>query len=239
MKRAKRLLAVIVCGAILVGTSTNARANEAYEGGGGQTKFVALTFDDGPTGKLTERLLDGLKERYVSVTFFLCGYRIEQFPDVVCDMAADGHELGIHGQTHAYLHKMSQQEVQKELEQTSRDIEQLTGQKPHLFRPPGGLTSDALLREARLEELPIILWTIDPEDWKCHDVNCVVKRITGKVKDGDIILMHDLSQASVTAAFRVIDELERRGFEFCTVSELAQIRGVALTPAESYLHFPT
>ena len=239
MMQKNRVLALALCMAILAMPCPTAYAVESeLDGGGGAVKYVALTFDDGPTGKLTGKLLDGLQERFISATFFLCGYRIEQFPETVRRMAKDGHELAIHGQTHIYLHNQPQDKIRQELEQTGNLIEELTGQKPCLFRPPGGLTSDALLAEARTEQLPIILWSVDPEDWNCHDAACVAERILSHVKDGDIILMHDLSDSSVKAAFLIIDQLQSKGYQFCTVTELAALRGVSLDPAKRYSQFP-
>lgn len=233
-----RVLAASLCAVLLFQTAPSVCA-EGYgvEGGGGPIKYVALTFDDGPTENVTEELLKELRERYISATFFLCGYRISQLPELVRQMAADGHELGIHGLTHTYLHNQSREKIREELAGTGDLIESLTGQRPRLFRPPGGLTSQALLDEAVMEQLPIILWAVDPEDWNCHDAACVASRILRHVQDGDIILMHDLSKSSAKAAFMVIDQLHQQGYEFCTVSELAQVRGQTMEPAVSYSYF--
>lgn len=226
----RRWTALVVCAALLGGP---VRAGE-----GGRTKYVALTFDDGPTCALTEQLLDGLKARYVSVTFFLCGYRIDQCPDVVRRMAAEGHELAMHGLTHTYLHNESAEFVRGELEGTAARIEALTGERPRLFRPPGGLTGEALLEEAAAEGLPLILWSVDPQDWATTDTGAIVRHIVGHVQDGDIILMHDLNPSSIAAALQVIDRLSEEGYEFCTVSELAAARGAQMEAAASYRHFP-
>lgn len=115
-------IAMLVLAALLLCTATGA---DGYAAGGEgcQSKYVALTFDDGPTGALTERLLDGLRERYVPATFFLCGYRAEEYPDLVKRIAGDGHELAIHGWRHAYLHTMAQEEIRDELKGTGTLIE--------------------------------------------------------------------------------------------------------------------
>ncbi len=239
MSRSKRLPALALCAALLLNAATAVRAEPGHaDGGGGPVKYVALTFDDGPTCGLTEQLLDGLRARYLSVTFFLCGYRIAQCPDTVRRMAAEGHELAIHGQTHTYLHNQPQSVVRRELEETGGLIETLTGTSPRLFRPPGGLTSEALLAESVRQGLPLILWSVDPEDWNTSDSGRVVRRIVGHVRDGDIILMHDLSASSIAAALQVVDRLEEEGYQFCTVSELAALRGQPLTPGCSYRRFP-
>ncbi|MCI8525740.1 MAG: polysaccharide deacetylase family protein [Oscillospiraceae bacterium] len=226
----RRLTALLLCAALLGGP---VRAGE-----GGRTRFVALTFDDGPTCALTDQLLDGLRARYVPATFFLCGYRVDQCPDTVRRMAAEGHELAIHGQTHTFLHNQSEEFVHTELEGAAARIEALTGTRPRLFRPPGGLTGDALLSEAEAMDLPIILWSVDPQDWATQDTAAVVRRVLSRVQDGDILLMHDLGPSSIAAALQIIDRLTEQGYEFCTVSELAALRGVPLEPAVSYRSFP-
>lgn len=233
----RRAAALLI--AICIALSPPAGAQEEQGGGGASPpKYVALTFDDGPSGEITQQLLDGLAERYVSVTFFLCGYRIEQYPELVKRMSEDGHELGIHGYCHKCMQKMTQDEAHNELEETSFLISEITGTAPRLFRPPGGLIGDALLSEAKREDLPIILWSVDPEDWRCHEAARVTNYICRHVKDGDIILMHDMCKSSVTAALRVVDTLQEQGWQFITVSELAAIRETALQPAECYRSFP-
>ena len=233
----KQLLALALCAALFLGTAARAREQDQWAEGGGSTKYVALTFDDGPTPGLTGQLLDGLRARYVSVTFFLCGYRIDQAPETVQRMAAEGHQLAIHGQTHTYLHNQPASVVRRELLETGNRIEFLTGTRPQLFRPPGGLTSDTLLAEAAAQQLPIILWSVDPEDWNSQDADAVADKIVKSVRDGDIILMHDLSASSIAAALQVIDQLDAMGYQFCTVSELAFLRGYSLQPAKVYCRF--
>ncbi len=228
----KKLTSLLLC-VLLLCALVRAEGGER-----GPTKFIALTIDDGPNGALTAQLLDGLKARYVSATFFLCGYRVEQYPELVRRMAEEGHELAIHGQSHAYLHTLPQEQIRAELQTTGDLVEAVTGGRPTLLRPPGGLTSEALFREARGEGLPIVLWSVDPEDWSTHDAGAVLRRALRKAGDGDIILMHDLSRSSVQAALALVDRLEAQGYQFCTVSELAKLRGVELVPGEKYHMFP-
>lgn len=200
-------------------------------------RYVALTFDDGPTAGVTRPLLDGLRQRYVNATFFLCGYRVEQFPEIAREIAADGHEVGLHGCSHSFLNTMDRMQVRQELELGMELIAQATGQTPQLFRPPGGLTSPTVLEEAMRLSLPIILWSLDPVDWNTHNASAVVSKVVKSVRDGDIILMHDLSQSSVKAALKIIDTLQDQGYRFCTVSELAQLRGISLEYAKKYGSF--
>ena len=224
MKYIGRLLALAAAAVLLVGVQAQQ----------GAEKFVALTFDDGPTPGVTERLLEGLAERYVSATFFLCGYRMENAPQLVEQIVENGHEVGIHGYSHCYLHDLPQSQVLEELTATAERIEALTGQRPTLLRPPGGLLSDALRQTAANQNLPIILWNVDTMDWCCSDPQTVAQRIVETVEDGDIVLLHDLHDSSVQGVLLAIDQLERQGYQFCTVSELAMLHGVPLEPGRAY-----
>lgn len=198
-------------------------------------KRVALTFDDGPSGKITEKLLDGLQERQIPATFFLCCYRITEHPAAVQRMAKDGHELGVHGCTHEYFTRLDEKQLRNEILTTSQAIHDLTGSYPMVLRPPGGLYNDRVLHTVEEAGLPVILWSVDPEDWDPAQRTKTVSRVVGKVKDGDIILLHDLSMQNVTSALKVADELTEKGFTFCTVSQLAS---APLNAGKVYRSFP-
>ena len=202
-----------------------------------QPKFVALTFDDGPNGKITQRLLSELNARYISATFFLCGIQIEQYPELVKEIAESGHEIGNHGYHHKYLQNSSQAEILEEIGATSDLIESLTHTAPQLFRPPGGLMGDEMIQYLKNENLPIILWSIDPCDWNRTDTEAVAQHVISKVEDGSIILMHDLSETSVDAAILIMDELLEQGYRFCTVSELSKICLQPMTSGITYGNF--
>ena len=116
--------------------------------------YVALTFDDGPSGPITERLLDGLKERGVHATFFLCGYRMEEYPAPLPRYLTEGHELGVHSTVHADLTRLSPGDLHRDLEGTARAIEAATGVRPTLLRPPGGAYNEAVLEAAEAKGLP-------------------------------------------------------------------------------------
>ena len=156
---------------------------------------------------------------------------------MVLRMAEVGVEMAILCWRHAYLHTMAQAEIREELKGTGELIAGLTGVRPKLFRPPGGLCSETVMEEAAQEGLAAILWSVDPEDWSTHDAGAVVRRVQKKARDGDILLMHDLSPSSVTAALRLIDQMTAQGYQFCTVSELAAIRGKRLEAGEKYYKF--
>ena len=199
-----------------------------------QKKVVALTFDDGPTGKYTARLLDILEEKDVRATFFLCSYRIAQYPELVSRMAQQGNEIGLHGNNHEYFSDLSSQTLQNDLTQESLRIAEIAGTVSRLVRPPGGLLPEN--REA-LKDYAVILWSVDPKDWATDDKDLIVQRVIQNVTPGDIILMHDASTSSVEAAAEIIDFLRAQGYTFLTVSELAAANGTALQSGEVYHSF--
>ncbi len=202
-----------------------------------EESYLALTFDDGPSGHFTADLLDGLQERGVQATFFLCGYRVEQFPALTARIAAEGHEIGAHGDTHSYFSDLSPAELCRDLNASMEKIRRATGQSPTLLRPPGGLFDLKRLEQTDCAHLPVILWSVDPEDWCCSSSETIAERVLQKAGSGDIILLHDMSDSSVQAAFKLIDRLQERGFRFVTVSELARLSGTKLSGGRSYYSF--
>ena len=200
-----------------------------------ETKYVALTFDDGPSGRYTRRLLDGLQERDVKATFFLCGYRLKEYPGEADRIFAEGHEIGLHGYSHENMGKMSYAQVKKELTGTLALLPK--GCDPAFLRPPGGASGKGLQQAAKEAGVAILNWSVDPKDWCNHDASAVTAAVTETVQDGDIILLHDMCDCSVTAALRIVDTLQKQGFRFVTVSELAQLRGVTPVPGQLYNRF--
>ena len=199
-------------------------------------KYLALTFDDGPSGIHTRQLLAGLEVRNAKATFFLCGYRIRQYPELTEQIREAGHEIGIHGDTHKNMAPMSRREIAAEITGT-RSL--LPEKYPvRLLRPPGGCCSDGVNQVAGAMGLAIIGWNLDPKDWATQDTAAIGKSILDDVQDGDIILMHDMSASSVNAALNIVDLLTTRGFRFVTVSELARIRDTRLIPGACYRSFP-
>ena len=222
----RRMILAILCAVFLL---IPAKAQE-------EEKYVALTFDDGPSGRYTERLLEGLRERNVKATFLLCGYRMEDFPDLTDRIFQDGHEIGYHGFSHDNMSTMSRRKIAEELEKSGILLPQ--GCKPVFLRPPGGAVSDGVRQVAQVRLLGILKWSIDPKDWAVHNAPLVIQRVLDTVKDGDVILLHDMSDSSVTAALEIIDRLQKQGYHFVTVSQLAELRGIRIRPGEIYESFP-
>ena len=202
-----------------------------------ESKYVALTFDDGPSGKYTRALLDGLYDRGAKATFLLCGYRIKDYPDIAQRIYDEGHEIGYHGYSHDSMKTMSRRAIAQELMDTQELLP--AGCRPAFLRPPGGLSSDAVRQVAEVRGLAILHWSVDPHDWEIRNKQAVEKAVLEKVHDGDIILLHDMSTASVEAALDVIDVLLQQDYEFVTVSELARLRGLRPKPGTTYRKFPS
>jgi len=182
-----------------------------------ELKKIALTFDDGPHPFYTEQLLDGLKERGVVVTFFITGEHASLHPDIIKRMQEEGHLIGNHTYSHLQLRSNNREKFKEELQLTSRVIKEITGEDTLYVRPPYGAWDKSLEKE--LDMIPV-LWTVDPLDWCSEDVGCIVRRVTEKVGENDIILMHDYFAPSVTAALQIVDTLTAQGYVFVTVEEI-------------------
>ena len=220
----RRMMAALLCMAMLAVPSRRS------------DKYVALTFDDGPSGRYTRHLLEGLRERDVKATFLLCGYRVAQYPELTEQLFREGHEIGYHGYSHSTMSTMSRRDIARELANTAAILPENC--VPVFLRPPGGQTSDAVLQVAKARQLAILSWSVDPRDWATRDPVAVESAVLGKVRDGDIILLHDMTDSSVQASLDIIDRLTEEGFRFVTVSELAELRDTDIVPGRVYRSFP-
>ena len=199
-------------------------------------KYVALTFDDGPSGRYTRTLLDGLYDRGAKATFLLCGYRIKDYPDIAQRIFEEGHEIGLHGYSHDSMKSMSRRTIAQELMDTENLLPE--GCHPAFLRPPGGFSTDSVRQVAEARGLAILHWSVDPKDWEIHNKKAIEKAVLEQVKDGDIILLHDMTMSSVEAALAIVDELLQQDYEFVTVSELARLRSIRPKPGTVYKKFP-
>ena len=180
-------------------------------------KKVAITFDDGPNAEYTELLLEGLKERGVKATFFLLGKEVERNPEIVKDIYDGGHLIGTHSYEHVNLCNLTDAAAIEQVDKTNNAIYEITGQYPEYIRPPFGCWKSNLDYETTMVE---VLWDVDPRDWATSNSDVVAKRVISTVQENDIILLHDASESSVNAAFKIIDELLREGYEFVTVDQI-------------------
>ena len=217
MKRFLSLLLAMVLVLTLFPTMTP-RA-EAKTGG----RLIALTFDDGPSSKLTNQLLDGLKERGVPVTFFILGENAVNNRATVRRAYEEGHEIACHTWDHPNLNNCSTSEIQEQVEDTFEELDRACGDEAdYLVRPPYGNANEKVRNAI---DVPLIYWSVDSEDWSLLNTEKVRKKIVADSYDGCIILCHDIHKTTIPAALQAIDELMDLGYEFVTVSELFRRRG--------------
>ncbi len=229
----KRLTALILSALIIF--SIFPEAVSANDAGEEPDKLIALTFDDGP-GAYTEHLLDELDARGVRVTFFMVGRNTTGiFKDLPARELKAGHQLASHSYKHAWLTRYSAGGMKSDLDKTVSAISEAAGGRyKYWLRPPYGAKNNTLLKTAGV---PVVMWSVDPYDWKYRDSEVVSDAVISKAKDGDIILLHDIHQTSVEAALIIIDELQKKGFEFVTVTELARRKGQKAEDGTSYSFF--
>ena len=200
--------------------------------------MVALTFDDGPSSNVTNRILTALEAVGGRATFFMVGNRVSGANAAcVARMVADGCEVGNHTYTHVYLSKLSTEGIHSSVNQTNAAISAACGVTPKVTRPPGGYhnaSTDAALAAVGQSA---IMWSVDTLDWKTRNTQSTVNAVLNTVKDGDIVLMHDLYDATAGAAEIIIPELVNRGYQLVTVSEMADARAGGLVPGKAYSSF--
>lgn len=198
-------------------TAENGTETAEIETGTAVPKKIALTFDDGPHPRYTKKLLEGLRERNVRVTFFVLGQSAERYPELLQEMAEDGHLIGNHTYSHMQLTKSNKGRFEEELQKADAVIYELIGCHTEFVRPPFGAWDRSF--EESLNMIPV-LWTIDPCDWCCSDAGRVTSRVLNKADENGIILLHDVYGSSVQAALSIIDTLTEQGYEFVTVDEI-------------------
>jgi peptidoglycan-N-acetylglucosamine deacetylase len=186
--------------------------------------YIAMTFDDGPSAALTPKLLDILAAHHIKATFFVIGENVAEHPEIVARATREGHEIGNHSWSHPNLAKMSDDGVRHQLSRTDDAIKSAIGTRPTLLRPPyGSITA----REKRWihDEFgyQIILWDVDPYDWRRPGPAVVRNRILKETRPGSIVLSHDIHPGTIEAMPSTFDELEAKGFKFVTVSELIRM----------------
>ena len=218
-------------------TEKDAAAPEGPKNGGidPTRPMVALTFDDGPS-KYTERILNSLEANGGRATFFMVGNRVASYASTVKRMADLGCETNSHTWAHTYLTNMSEGQILQSLNQTRDAIVAAGGNAPKGVRPPGGKINDASKAVLAKAGMPSIVWSVDTLDWKTRNAQKTIDTVLSQVKDGDIVLMHDLYEQSAIAAETLIPELTKRGYQLVTVSEMAELRG-GMAAGHSYGHF--
>lgn len=189
-------------------------------------KMIAITFDDGPHLENTDKVLDIFSKYNAKATFFMLGENVEKYPDVVKRVNDAGHEIGIHTWSHKELTKLSSEDIVNEVNKTANAIENITGKRPTLVRPPYGSVNDKVRNAINN---PLILWNIDSLDWKSRDKNKIVPLVLNNIQDGDIVLLHDIHSTTVPAVEEIIKYLVENDYQIITVTEMLNSKGYDLT----------
>ncbi|MDO5155026.1 MAG: polysaccharide deacetylase family protein [Eubacteriales bacterium] len=193
--------------------------------------MIAFTFDDGPNSEYTQRILNVLAENYSHATFFVVGYNIEKYPDMIKAISLAGCELGNHTNDHKNLTLLDSDEAENQIGKVNRAVKKLTGSKTTMIRPPEGAYNESVL--SLLEE-PVVLWNLDTEDWSSRNAQVIAQRILDSAQDGDIVLMHDIYDSTAEAVEIVVPMLKERGFQIMSVGEMARYKGKELELGKAY-----
>lgn len=188
-----------------------------------ETRYIALTFDDGPRRTTTGKLLDGLRERGANATFFLVGEQIEANRDLVEQMKEEGHQVGNHTWSHVQLQGAEEETVSREIKQTDDLLREVLGEGTYWLRPPYGKLDEEQKKQI---SVPMVQWSVDSRDWESKNTEKIVRTVLAQAKPNSIILMHDIYPTSVEAALKIVDALQAEGYWFVTVEELLCLNGI-------------
>jgi len=179
---------------------------------------VALSFDDGPDPVSTPVILHALAKEHIKATFFLVGVRVASGAGLVRRMHAEGHDIGNHSWVHANFTRLTPLQIQQQIDQTQTVITSVGVPMPIMFRPPYGAINLAILSRVNM---PIIMWNVDPKDWKENDPAKIAEAVEIQAKPGAIIILHDKA-ATAAAVERIVQNLKSR-FHLVTVTEMLHI----------------
>lgn len=201
--------------------------------------MVALTFDDGPKSNNTQSILNTLAKYNGRATFFVVGSRVEDEADTLKKVYDAGNEIGNHSWDHQYADDLTKKQQMDEITKTNKAVKEVTGSDPTLFRCPGGISCSVY---EKYSNMPLIMWSIDTLDWSTKNSKSTYKAITKVFKknenlDGDIVLMHDIQNSTPKAVKYICNFLNKKGYQFVTVSELAYYKGYEMKNGETYSSF--
>ena len=209
------------------------RTREEYEKAGEAVwerntteKLVAITFDDGPHGVFTPKILDLLAKYDAKATFFVTGKNALLYPEIIKRQDAEGHEIGNHTFHHISSKHMNSSQLSMELDKTNEAIEKIIGKKPTLYRPVEGVYNDIIIHTARKKGFEVIMWSWDQDalDWLNPQSSKIVQHVKKGLSPGDIIILHDWNNSSISSTVKamepILELLTENGYKCVTVSEL-------------------
>ncbi len=194
-------------------------------------KMIALTYDDGPYTPVTNQILDVLEEYNGRATFFVVGSRVSSYKDCIKREFALGCEIGNHTYNHTILTSVGASTIKSEISKTNDAVKKITGQAPKIVRTPGGAVNSTVRANVGY---PMFNWSVDTLDWKYRSSSSVVSYIKSGVRDGSIILMHDLYGSTGNATEQIVPWLVKNGYQLVTVSELMAVKGIETSDGQLY-----
>jgi len=195
-------------------------ATALLEHGDPNLNEVALTIDDGPDPLYGPAIADYLKQQGVAATFFVVGKRVKQYPAILRAIDADGFEIGNHTYDHQRLDQLKPHEVANEIKFCSRDIEEVTGKRPAIMRPPGVQYNDTVLNTAKALGYVTVSWTCGAKDYDPQPAQFIAQRVIDRSEAGSIIILHQDTPNTLKALPYIISGLRQRGFTFVTISQM-------------------
>lgn len=186
---------------------------------------VALTFDDGPNPEYTPQILAVLDKYHVKATFFMVGDMTQQYPNVVREVADQGHEVADHSMTHPEAPKVDSQRLRQEVQGTAQLLERISGKKIKYFRPPYGYFDAAYFQACRDNNMNVVLWSIVPRDWEQPPAEVIAQRVATEIRPGAIVLLHDGGgdrRQTVKALPLIIEAIQAKGLQAVTLSQLLE-----------------
>ena len=183
-------------------------------------KKIAITFDSAWDDNDLADILTTLENYGCRATFFVVGDFVDKYPERIKEMYEKGHEVANHSDTHPHTNSLSREQMIKEMDNCDEKIKKLTGQNEVLFRAPYGEYNDLLVKTCKETGRYCIQWSVDSLDWKGLTAEMIIKRVTDKVKNGSIILLHNGTKNTAKALPQLLCDLKNQGYEFVGVSDL-------------------
>lgn len=214
------IVIIIVCRvSITVETSNSMRLIPIYSVDKNE-KIISISFDAAWGAEHTKKILDVLDEYDIKTTFFLVGFWIDKYPDMVAEIDKRGHEIGSHSENHFHMNSLTSQKITNELETVEKKLELITEKKPKVFRPPFGEYNNNLIETCKSLNYHVIQWDVDSLDWKDIPTNQIVNRVIKNVKPGSIVLFHNNAERVEEYLPLILKDLTKRGYKIVPISEL-------------------
>ena len=183
-------------------------------------KKVAFTMNCAWNADDIDSILETLKNNNVKITFFIVGDWIDKFPEAVKKINSEGHEIASHSNTHPHVNNLSYEENIKEIEESNKKIDNITGKKTKVYRPPYGEYNDTVIKAAQDKGYYCIQWSLDTLDYTGITGEEMWKKLEGKIKSGDIILSHNGTKHTADSLDMLIKNIKNKGLEIVLVSNL-------------------